>query len=192
MCFQPYHRPTASRTWRIGLSASPGSVFQSWVDAVLQLGHHQRRRLARPSARCGAAARWPAMAAAAFPRPRSAASGSYAAAARTCRVDGPLRAAPRSRPGSRASRPAAVVSMIKRPTVDFRHRRPPRGIAALFVLRRPGPETDTPLLGGQDYLAEFHIHLFVRQLHATQRRVERQSFPVKIRLLQSLTVQYDE
>ena len=31
MCFQPYHRPTAWRTWRIRLSASPGSVFQSWV-----------------------------------------------------------------------------------------------------------------------------------------------------------------
>ncbi len=31
MIFQPYHRPTALRTWRIRLSTSPGSVFQSWV-----------------------------------------------------------------------------------------------------------------------------------------------------------------
>src|SRR3954471_16363440 len=29
--FQPYHRPRALRTWRIRLSTSPGSVFQSCV-----------------------------------------------------------------------------------------------------------------------------------------------------------------
>ena len=37
-------------------------------------------------------------------------------------------------------------------------------VAALFVLSRPCSETDAPFLGRQDYLAEFHVRLFLRQL----------------------------